>query len=160
MTREYGRAPRGVRVVQRLPRNRGTVTTMLGALGLGGVQALMTKQGGTNRATFIEFLTEHLIPTLEPGDVVVMDNLGAHHAGGVRELIQAAGAQVLYLPPYSPDFNPIELCWSKLKGILKALGARTVASLRKLIEVAADLITAEDSRGWFAHCGYGRPQRE
>jgi transposase len=160
MTREYGRAPRGQRVAQRLPRNRGVVTTMLGALGRGGLHALMTKQGGTNRATFMEFLGEHLVPTLKPGDVVVMDNLGAHHATGVRELLEAVGARVLYMPPYSPDLNPIELCWSKLKGILKALGARTVATLRDTIEVAADLITPQDALGWFAHCGYRCPQPE
>jgi transposase len=160
MTRDYGRAPRGQRLAQRLPRNRGVVTTMLGALSLGGLKALMTKQGGTNRATFLEFLGEHLVPTLTAGDVVVMDNLGAHHASGVREMLEAAGARVLYMPPYSPDLNPIELCWSKLKGILKALGARTVAVLRDTIEVAADLITPEDASGWFAHCGYRYPQPE
>ncbi len=133
---------------------------MLGALGLDGLQALMTKQGGTNRAVFFEFLDEHLVPTLKSGDVVVMDNLGAHHATGVREKIEAVGARVLYMPPYSPDLNPIELCWSKLKGNLKALGARTVATLYEFIEVAADLITGQDARAWFTHCGYRYPQPE
>jgi transposase len=133
---------------------------MLGALGLGGVQALMTKLGGTNRATFLEFLTDHLIPTLKPGNVVVLDNLGAHHATGVRALIESVGARVLYLPAYSPDLNPIELCWSKLKSTLKALGARTVATLRDVIEAAADFISPDDARAWFAHCGYGCPQPE
>lgn len=127
---------------------------MLGALGLDGLRALMTKQGGTDRAAFLAFLDEHLVPVLKPGDVVVMDNLGAHHAGGVRERIEAAGAKVIYMPPYSPDLNPIELCWSKLKATLKALGARTVATLREMIEVAADFILAQDAAGWFAHCGY------
>jgi transposase len=160
MTPAYGRAPIGQRVTQRLPRNRGVVTTMLGALSLNGLQALMTKQGGTNRATFLEFLDEHLVPTLKTGDVVVMDNLGAHHADGVRQRIEAVGARVLYMPPYSPDLNPIELCWSKLKGILKQLGARTVNALYGMIEAAGDMITPADAGGWFAHCGWGRNQPE
>jgi transposase len=160
MTPAYGRAPCGQRVLQRLPRNRGVVTTILGALGLGGLRALMTKQGGTDRATFLQFVDEHLVPTLKTGDVVVMDNLGAHHADGVRARLGAVGARVLYMPPYSPDLNPIELCWSKLKGTLKALGARTVATLYQMIEAAGDMITPADARGWFAHCGYGRNQPE
>lgn len=158
MMREYGRAPPGVRVVGRVPRNRGTVTTMLGALAARGLTALMTTKGGTSRDVFIEFVTEHLLSTLRRGDVVVMDNLGAHHATGVRELIEGAGATIAYMPPYSPDLNPIELCWSKLKTLLKMFGARTESALRQAIEVAADFITRADAKAWLLHCGYGQPQ--
>ena len=158
MMRDYGRAPPGTRVVGRVPRNRGTVTTMLGALAARGLTALMTVKGGTTRDVFLEFLREHLIPTLRRGDVVVMDNLGAHHAHGVRELVEAVGATIVYMPPYSPDLNPIELCWSKLKSLLKMFGARTEPALRQAVEIAGDFITRQDAKGWFRHCGYGRPQ--
>jgi transposase len=153
MTHEYAWAPRGMRIVGRVPRNRGTVLTMLGALTLDGVSAIMTNEGGTNREVFLRFVREHLVPVLKPGDVVVMDNLAAHHARGVRELLEAAGARPLYMPAYSPDLNAIELCWSKLKGILKSIGARTVLKLRHAVAAAAERITPQDARGWFAHCG-------
>jgi transposase len=158
MTRPYGRAPAGVRVVGRVPRNRGQVTTMLGGIALRGLTALMTVRGGTSKEVFFTFLKEHLVPTLRPGDCVAMDNLGAHHATGVREIIEAAGASIIYMPAYSPDLNPIELCWSKLKDELRSLGARTVVQLERMIEVAGDFITRSDARGWFRHCGYGRVQ--
>jgi len=100
MSREYGRSLPGKRIIERLPRNRGSVTTMIGALRVDGLHALMTIQGGTSRDVFLEFIREHLVPVLRPGDVVVMDNLGAHHATGVREAIEAGAARVLYLPAY------------------------------------------------------------
>jgi transposase len=129
MTRTHARAPRGRRAVGRVPRNRGTVTTVIGAIAARGVTALMTVEGGTSGAVFLRFVRDHLCPTLRRGDVVVMDNLGAHHATGVREAIEAVGASVVYMPPYSPDLNPIELCWSKLKSVLRTLGARTRKTL-------------------------------
>lgn len=154
MTREYGRCPRGERIVERVPRNRGTVTTMLGALALDGLRALMTNEGGTSKAVFMEFVRDHLVPVLRKGDVVVLDNLGAHHADGVRAEIESAGATVLYLPAYSPDLNPIEECWSKLKYLLKTFAARTVCELLKTIRFAKTFVTAVDAEGWFRDSGY------
>jgi transposase len=158
MTRTHARAPLGERAVGRVPRNRGVVTTVIGAIAARGLTALMTVEGGTSGAVFLRFVRDHLVPTLRQGDVVVMDNLGAHHATGVRDAIEAAGASVLYMPPYSPDLNPIELCWSKFKDTLRTLGARTRVQLRETIAIAAQFITRSDARGWFRHCGYRRPQ--
>ena len=137
-----------------VPRNRGHVLTLIGALSVDGIEALMTVEGGTNAAVFRSFVDDHLVPILRHGDVVVMDNLGAHHATGIREAIEAAGARVLYLPPYSPDLNPIELAWSKLKAILRRLGARTLATLIPAVAVAAALVTPTDALAWFSHCGW------
>jgi transposase len=154
MTRDYARSLKGVRVYDRVPRNRGTVTTMIGALSVDGVDALMTVEGATTGEVFNRFVREHLAAVLLPGDLVIMDNLGAHHATGIREAIEAVGAHVLYLPPYSPEFNPIELCWSKMKQTLKSWGARTVGALRDAIGDAAALVSTGDAIGWFTHCGY------
>ncbi len=154
MARTYGRALRGHRLHHAVPRNRGTVLTMIGALTLDGVEAMMTNVGGTNAAVFRRFVDEHLVPILREGDVVVMDNLGAHHATGIREAIEATGALVIYQPPYSPDLNAIELCWSKMKSILRKLGARTVRALRAAVRKAVHLVTLDDAEGWFDHCGY------
>lgn len=158
MTRTHARAPIGERAVGRIPRNRGVVSTVIGAIATRGLTALMTVEGGTSGAVFIRFVREHLAPKLRAGDVVVMDNLGAHHATGVREAIEAKGASVLYMPPYSPDLNPIELCWSKFKGVLRTFGARTRHELRQTVAMAAKFITPSDARGWFRHCGYSRHQ--
>jgi transposase len=154
MTREYARAPRGERAHGSVPRNAGTVTTMIGALDLGGVRAMMTVEGATDAEVFETFVERLLAPKLHPGDIVVLDNVGAHRTERVRELIRAAGASVLYLPPYSPDMNPIELCWSKLKGLLREFGARTRNALDAAIRRAMDLIDRHDAAGWFRHCGY------
>jgi transposase len=128
---------------------------MLGALSLDGVEAMMTNVGATNAAVFRRFVDEHLIPILRKGDVVVMDNLGAHHATGIREAIESTGARVIYQPPYSPDLNPIEPCWSKVKSILRKIGARTVTTLTSAIHKAAARVSLDDADGWFTHCGYG-----
>lgn len=157
MTREHAWAPVGERVTGHVPRNRGKVLTILGALTLDGLEAMMTVEGGTSGAVFLTFVREHLAPILRPGDLVVMDNLGAHHATGVRQAIEAAGAGVLYMPPYSPDLNPIELCWSKLKSVLRRIGARTVKTLRQAVTLATQTITQRDTEGWFIHCGYPAP---
>jgi transposase len=151
MTREHGWAPRGERVFGRVPRNRGTVTTVIGALTYDGLEALMAVEGGTSAAVFQRFVDEHLVPILRPDDVVVMDNLGAHHATGIREAIEAHGARVLYMPAYSPDLNAIELCWSKFKTILKSVGARTGATLREAIRRAARHIRPRDAVAWIDH---------
>lgn len=151
MTRAHAWAPEGERVHGRVPRNRGKVLTMIGALTLEGVTAMMTVEGGTSADVFKRFIAEHLVPTLRPGQVVVMDNLGAHHATGVRAMIEEAGARVLYLPPYSPDLNPIESCWSKVKNILRSLGARSIEALELAVKVAAQLVTPQDAESWFTH---------
>lgn len=154
MTRAYARAPSGVRAVGRVPRNRGRVLTMIGALCRKGFRAMMTIEGGTTGEVFLHFVAHHLVPKLRRGDVVVMDNLAAHHATGVREAIEAVGARVEYLPPYSPELNPIELGWSKVKGVLNRIGARTVPKLVRAVRVAVGSITPQDGAGWFAHSGY------
>jgi transposase len=106
---------------------------------------------------FEAFLEHVLVPKLRPGDIVILDNVGAHKPEGMRGLIEAAGASLIFLPPYSPDMNPIEHCWSKLKAALKDFGARTVEDLHKAIRRAMDLVCADDAMGWFTHCGYGAP---
>ncbi len=153
MTRDYARAPRGQRVVGKVPRNRGTVLTMLGAIALDGVRALMTREGATSGDVFETYVRDHLIPSLNPGDVVVMDNLAAHHRRGVRELIEQAGSAVLFMPPYSPDLNPIELCWSKVKAVLKKISARTRPALESAVLAAVGAVSSSDTYGWFVHTG-------
>lgn len=154
MSREYGRSPRGQRVGGDRPMRWGDNVTMIGAIGINGLRTLMTVEGGTTGEVFLSFVKEFLAPTLQPGDVVVLDNLGSHKVDGVREAIEAVGAELLYLPPYSPDFNPIELCWSKLKAHLKKLGARTREGLDEGIAAAMAQILPSDSAAWFRHCGY------
>ncbi len=154
MTRLYGRAAPGVRVVEATPQNYGENITMLAAISLIGVCAPMTIAGAVDGAVFKTYVREVLSPTLSAGDVVVMDNLGAHKVVGVREAIEARGARLIYLPPYSPDMNPIEKCWSKIKTYLRAAKARTREALEQALQAALLLITPEDAAGWFASCGY------
>ncbi len=153
MTREYARGLRSERVKGCVPRNRGTVTTMLGAMGLDGVRAMMTVEGATDAEVFEAFVTHLLVPKLKPGNIVVLDNVGAHKPAGALARIRAAGARVLFLPPYSPNLNPIECCWSKVKAFLRKFEALTVAALDAAIAKATELITPEDARGWFEHAG-------
>lgn len=154
MTRDYARAPRGERAHGRVPRNRGTVTTMIGAMGLQGIRALMTVEGATDGDVFETFVEHVLVPKLNAGDIVVLDNVGAHKPPAILQRIRDAGAHVMFLPPYSPDLNPIESCWSKLKQLLKKFEALTVDTLDAAIARAVELITPDDARGWFTHCGY------
>jgi transposase len=154
MTRDYGRAPRGERVQGSVPRNRGEVTTMIGALDVRGMRAMMTVDGGTDADVFEVFIEQVLARKLRPDDIVVLDNVGAHKPERIKQLIEAAGARLLFLPPYSPDLNPIELGWSKLKAALKDFGARTRDALDVAIRRGMDLIGADDARAWFTHCGY------
>lgn len=130
---------------------------MIGALGIKGIRALMTVEGGTDGDVFEAFVEQFLLRKLHPGDIVVLDNVGAHKPARIRALVEAAGARLLFLPPYSPDLNPIELGWSKLKGILKDFGARTHDALDAAIRRGIDLIGADDARAWFTHCGYEAP---
>jgi len=127
---------------------------MIGALDVKGVRAMMTIEGATDAEVFEPFLERFLLRKLKPGDIVVLDNVGAHKTAEVRRLIRSAGARVLHLPPYSPDRNPIELAWSKLKGLLRDFGARTRDALDDAIRRAMDLIDGQDAAAWFADCGY------
>jgi transposase len=154
LTRLFGRAPRGERVTDSVPQNYGENVTMLGALSLSGVEALMTVNGATDGDTFLAFVREVLSPTLRAGDVVICDNLGAHRSAAARAAVEAKGARLLFLPPYSPDLNPIERCWSKLKTFLRVVKARTREALEEAIGHALATVTESDARAWFAHCGY------
>ncbi len=137
-----------------MPQNYGENVTMLAALGVGGVQAPMTVNGAVDGEVFLSYVREVLVPTLAEGDIVVMDNLKAHKVAGVREAIEACGARLEYLPPYSPDFNPIEECWSKVKTALRKAKARTREALEAALKEALATVTQADARAWFAHCGY------
>lgn len=154
MTRLFGRAAKGVRVADAIPTNHGDNLTLIGSLSCTGLEAVMTINGPVNTMVFRAYVTQVLVPTLAPGDIVVMDNLGSHKVAGIREAIEAVGAHLVYLPPYSPDYSPIEPCWSKLKTFLRAAKARTREALEDAIRSAIDTITAADARGWFLHCGY------
>lgn len=114
----------------------------------------MTIEGATSTAVFRTFVDEHLAPTLGDGDVMAIDNQGAHHATGIREAIEATGAKIVHMPPDSPDLNPIELCWSKIEQSLCRTGARTVATLKNAVHIASEEVGAFDTAGWFSHCGY------
>lgn len=154
MTRLYGRAPKGQRVVDSVPKNYGHNVTLIGALSLNGLEAVMTIEGATTGEVFLAYVEQVLGPTLVPGDMVVMDNLSAHKVSGVVDAIARRGATVQYLPPYSPDLSPIEPCWSKLKTALRAAKARTYEALNTALVTAWDTVSASDARGWFEHCGY------
>lgn len=154
MTRVYGRAIKGARVIETVPHNYGENITMLASLSMFGIEAPMTINGAVDGVVFKVYVEEVLSPTLTAGDVVVMDNLPAHKVSGVRELIEARGAKLIYLPPYSPDLNPIEKCWSKIKTYLRAAKAQTREGLERALREALLLITEEDAQGWFKSCGY------
>jgi len=154
MTRLYGRAPRGERVLGSAPQNYGPNVTILGALSCAGLEAVMTVEGATDADVFRAYVREVLGPTLREGDIVIADNLSAHKAAGVQEVIAARGARLLYLPPYSPDLNPIEQCWSKIKTFLRAAKARTREAFDAAVTQALATVTVSDARAWFAHSGY------
>ncbi|MDO8678127.1 MAG: IS630 family transposase, partial [Acidobacteriota bacterium] len=154
MTREYARAPCGRRAHGAVPKNWGDNITMIGALSTAGVTALMAIPGSADADVFVAFVQQLLVPKLRAGDVVVLDNLGVHKSPRVREHIEAVGATLRFLPPYSPDLNPIESCWSKMKQHLKGAEARVVDRLFDAIGDAANLVTSSDARGWFRRCGY------
>jgi transposase len=153
MTRRFGRAPRGERVIGAVPQNYGANLTMIAALSLHGIEAVMTIEGATDAEVFHAYTEQVLGPTLRPGDIVVLDNLSAHKMAAIREVIEERGARLLYLPPYSPDLAPIEQAWSKLKTFLRAAKARTREALEMAIQQALTTITAADAHGWFAYCG-------
>jgi transposase len=154
MTRLYGRSSRGERVVETVPQNYGENITMLAALSVTGISATMTLNGAVDGIVFKTYVEQVLCPTLQAGEIVVMDNLPAHKVAGIQELIEGRGAKLIYLPPYSPDLNPIEKCWSKIKTYLRKAKARTREELEQALREVLLKITEEDAQGWFKSCGY------
>ena len=154
LTRLYARAPRGERVFGKVPRNWDKNLTLIAALSREGMSRAMSVVGATDGAAFEACVKHFLLPTLKEGQVVVMDNLQEHKSTRVRKLIESAGASVLFLPPYSPDFSPIEEAFSKIKAILRSIEARTQEALVEAIGQALDAVSRRDALGWFAHCGY------
>lgn len=154
MTRLFGRAPRGQRLVESVPEAHWESTTLISAIRTDGVVAALEFQGATDEMAFRTYIEQVLIPALRPGDIVVMDNLAAHKVPAVARALRQAGAGVWYLPPYSPDFNPIEKIWAKVKALLRKAKARTTEALWEAIAQALEAVTAEDCRGCFEFCGY------
>jgi transposase len=156
LARRYGRAPGGARAYGAVPYGRWERLTIFGGLSLGGLVACMTVEGAADTPAVVAFVAHVLVPALRPGQVVVMDNLAPHKAARVRALIEAAGCRLVFLPPYSPDLNPIEPAWSKLKALLRGAGARTLGALDAALTTLVDAITPADAAGYFRHCGYAR----
>lgn len=154
MTRLRGRALRGKRLHASAPCGRWRTTTMISSVRFDGSTACMTIEGATNTEVFRAYVEEVLLPTLSSGDVLVMDNLSAHKNKQTLKLLNAAGVETLFLPPYSPDLNPIELMWSKVKNLLRTAEARTPEELQEAIARALSSVTSKDAANWFAHCGY------
>ena len=154
MTRVRGRAPRGIRLVDHVPHGHWKTTTFLAGLRLKGLTAPLVVDGAINGEVFLAYMEQHLAPTLGPGDIVIMDNLLSHKVAGVEEAIQARGARLIFLPPYSPDLNPIEQVFSKLKALLRAAGERTVSGLWDRIGLLLDRFHPAECRNYFRHCGY------
>lgn len=156
MARTNGRAPRGKRLIATVPHGRWHITTFVGALRQGGFTAPLVIEGAINGETFLAYVEQFLAPTLRPGDTLVMDNLSVHKVQGVREAVEARGATLLYLPPYSPDLNPIELAFSKLKTLLRSAAERTTERLWHTIGSLLDRFSPHDCAAYFRHCGYLR----
>ena len=154
MTRRYGRSLKGRRLVGAVPHGHWKTTTFVAALRSDGLTAPTVVDGAMNGDLFVAYVEQQLAPTLRPGDVVVMDNLSAHKRAAVKAAIEAAGAQLRYLPPYSPDFNPIELAFAKLKHLLRSTGERTIAGLWNFLGQALDAFGPTECRNYLRHCGY------
>lgn len=155
MTRLRSRAPRGKRAYGKVPRNRGKNQTLIASMTLGsGMGEAVCVKGSTDALVFEAYVEEFLAPSLHEGQVVVLDGLGAHRTRKVRDLIEAEGCELVFLPPYSPDLNPIEEAFSKIKNLVRKAGARTREALNEAIAEAMRAVTMEDVVGWFAHCGY------
>lgn len=155
MTRGYGRGLRGQRVREGTPAGHWQTLTLLGAMSCSGLIATMTIPEPTDGDIFLAYVEQVLCPCLQPGQVVIMDNLPAHKVDGVEERIASTGAFLVYLPPYSPDLNPIEQCWAKIKEILRRIKARTAEVLEQAVAEAIRCIAGENADAWFHHCGYG-----
>jgi transposase len=154
MTRLRGRAPLGERLVARIPHGHWKTTTLIAALDVGGMRCSTVVDGAVNSDVFEAFVQQVLCPQLRVGDVVVLDNLSSHKRRRTRELIESAGAQLLFLPPYSPDLNPIELVFSKVKQLLRSLACRTREALWNAMQSILDQVTPSDAARCFHHCGY------
>ena len=152
--RLYARAPRGERARGSAPRNRGRARTAVTSLSLAGMGPGLLVEGGISTAGFEAYVEHVLAPTLRPGQIVALDNLSAHHSARTRRVIEARGAELWFLPSYSPDLTPIEAAFSKLKALLRQAAARTAEALAQAIWAALDAITPADARGYFTHCGY------
>ena len=157
LTRLYGWAPHDQRASGSAPRNHGKKLTLVAALTPTGLQTPWLIEGAMDTATFEWYIAEQLAPTLRPGQVVVVDNLSAHKAESIRQSLEARGCSLLFLPPYSPDFTPIEQAFSKLKAILRGLGARTREALQEAVRLAIEAMTPDNALAWFAHAGYALP---
>jgi transposase len=154
MVRRFARARGGGRAIGRAPVGRYEKLTLLGALGLTGLRALMTIAAATDEAVFLAFVEQVLVPELRPGQVVVFDNLAAHKRPAITAAIEKAECRVILLPPYTPEWNPIEPCWSKIKEFLRSRAARTLETLETAVVDAMDAVSPQDAHGWFRHCGY------
>ena len=152
--RRYARAPGGQRVGQAVPLKRGPSLTLIGTLSAQGLGAVQLFEGALNYKRFALYVSRFLAPTLRSGDVLVLDNLTVHKIGGLREWLAKRGVQVLFLPPYSPDFSPIEQAWSKLKTALRTAQAQSRQALEAAVQAAVDWISSQDAQHWFDHCGY------
>ena len=160
LTRLYGRVAGGARLVDATPHGHWCTTTMLSSVRMGGSTAALVIEGSTDAEVFGAYVEQVLVPSLRPGDIVVMDNLAPHKMPAVAERIRAAGADVWFLPPYSPDLNPIEKMWSKVRAFLRKAKARTWDALWKAIAAALRAVTESDAANWFAACGYATNERE
>lgn len=154
MTRLRGRAPRGQRLIDKTPHGHWKTTTLIAALGIEGMQCSMVVDGAVNSDLFEAFVEQVLVPVITPGDVVIMDNLSSHKRARVRERIEAAGGELQYLPPYSPDLNPIEMVFSKIKQLLRTLASRTKNALWQSMQAVLDQVTRSDAINCFRHAGY------
>jgi len=158
MTRLYGRASNGKRCYDKAPCGRWETVTVLSSIRLDGETESVMFEGAVDRAMFEAYIEQILGPGLRPGDIVVMDNLGAHKSQVAKEFVESRSASYLFLPAYSPDFNPIEKMWSKIKQILRSLQARTQEELFDAVAKALNMVTADDAQGWFTSCGYIKSQ--
>lgn len=156
MTRRYARSPQGLRAYGDAPKNWGDSVSLAAGIGLRGLIAPLMLRGSMTGDAFHAYVEQFIVPELRPGDIVLWDNLGAHKRADARALIEQARATVVFLPPYSPDTNPIELAWSKVKTILRRRAARTWDQLVDAVVAAFSAVTTSDIVGWFRHCGYQR----
>lgn len=159
LCRTRGRCLRGQRLVAKVPQSHWKTNTIISAIGLRGAFAPAVFDGPVDRETFLAYVQQVLAPQLRAGDIVIMDNLSAHKGASVRQIVESVGATLRYLPPYSPDLNPIENLWSKLKTHLRSAAARTFDTLCEAIGMGLNTITTADCRGYFSNCGYATGQR-
>jgi transposase len=159
LTSLYAYAPRGQRAVGKVPRNYGAIMTLIASMSMQGMGEALILDGAAASAAFEVYVEQLLAPSLRPGQIVILDNLSIHQGTRVKEAIEARGCRLVFLPAYSPDFSPIEEAFSKLKTLLRRVGARTREALQEAIATALTLITAQDALGWFTHCCYPSPVR-